>query len=49
MKIILQSEARTISNRELAKNQKDLIEFVTKITHFKLALPKKVSERKTLS
>ena len=30
MKIILQSEARTISDRELAKNQKELIDFIKK-------------------
>ena len=35
MKIVLHSEARTISNAELVKNERDLIAFLKKIIPFK--------------
>ena len=42
MKIILQPEARNISNVELARNQQDLIELIGKVRRFGIKLPKKV-------
>ena len=36
MKVILQPEARTISNRELANNQQYLIDLFTTLSHFRL-------------
>jgi hypothetical protein len=39
MKILLQSEAQTISNEELANNQKYLIDLLTRISHFRLSPP----------
>lgn len=44
MKIILQSEARTISNAELAENQKYLISLVDKAYRFIFRLTKKTKE-----
>lgn len=41
MKILLQTEAKTISNEELAKNQEDLINMLTKVYRFAFRLPKK--------
>ena len=41
MKIILQPEAKTISNEELAKNQEDLINMLNKLYCITFRLPKK--------
>lgn len=44
MKIILQPEARTISNLELADNQRYLIDLLDKISPFRFGLRKKRSK-----
>lgn len=44
MKILLQPEARTISNEELAKNQKDLVNMLTKVYRFAFKLPIKANK-----
>lgn len=43
MKILLQPEAKTISNYELAKNQEYLLNLLNKIACLKLVLNKKIS------
>ena len=43
MKILLQTEARTVSNDELAKNQKYLIDLLTKVGHLKVVSKKSFS------
>ena len=43
MKIILQTEAKTISNAELAENQKYLIDLLNKIGCLKFVQNKKLS------
>lgn len=43
MKILLQPEAKTISNYELAKNQEYLLNLLNKIAQFKFVLNKKIS------
>ena len=43
MKIILQTEAKTISNAEIAENQKYLIDLLNKIGRLKLVRNKKLS------
>ena len=42
MKILLQSEATTISNDELQANQEDLIELPAKMYRFFFVFPRKV-------
>ena len=49
MKIILQSEAKTISNQKLTRNQKDLMNLINKVTHLKLGFFNKATEKKSLS
>lgn len=41
MKIILQPEAKIISNRELVENQKYLMNLINKVGNFSFRLPKK--------
>ncbi len=41
MKILLQPEARTISNDKLAKNQEFLIRILTGLSHFKFKASRK--------
>ena len=43
MKILLQTEAKTISNYELAKNQKYLIDLLNKIAHLRFVFNRKLS------
>lgn len=43
MKILLQPEAKTISNYELAKNQKYLLDLLNKIAHLNFVSNKKIS------
>ena len=40
MKILLQTEARTISNSELANNQRYLIDLINKISRFRFVWSK---------
>ena len=47
MKILLQSEAKTISDRELVSNQKYLIDLLTKFCHFSFKLPRKTKARES--
>lgn len=47
MKIILQPEARTISNFELVRNQQDLIALVNKLRHFNFRLLDKTTKAKS--
>ncbi len=42
MKIILQSEARTISNYQIARNQQELIELINKPQKFILSLSNQI-------
>ena len=42
MKILLQTEAKTISNRELIENQRYLINLINKIDNFGFKSSKKV-------
>jgi len=49
MKIILQLEAKTISNSELAKNQQDLINLISKLIHFNFGLSNKTKKAKCSS
>ena len=46
MKIILQSEARTISNSEIARNQQDLIDFLYRFCRFNFRLPNRAKKAK---
>lgn len=49
MKILLQSEAKTITNRELFENQKYLIDLINKMSNFSFRLPKKAKATKSYS
>ena len=47
MKIIFQSEANTISDREIANNQKYLINLIAKLGNFRFGFPQKVKATKS--